>query len=187
MEEGWRKAGLLSEAYTLIDRTGAPVQIIHVEKKAELQDVYNIEVDEHHTYHVGEIGVWVHNAKCCDLSTPPPQSIDTLGAIPTVTLSRSRFPQTAQHIEEAIAAGRPDTLTIERVGARSRRRDSLNGIETKSDLDRDEFPPAMFEEGGKGSSVKHIDPSDNRGAGSCIGAQCRGLPNGTKIKIEVVD
>ena len=65
VEEGWRKAGLLSEAYTLIDRTGAPVQIIHVEKETELQDVYNIEVDEHHTYHVGEIGVWVHNADCC--------------------------------------------------------------------------------------------------------------------------
>ncbi len=24
--------------------------------------VYNFEVDEFHTYHVGEIGVWVHNA-----------------------------------------------------------------------------------------------------------------------------
>ena len=69
VEEGWRKAGLLSEAYTLINRTGAPVQIIHVEKETELQDVYSIEVDEHHTYHVGEIGVWVHNAKCCDLES----------------------------------------------------------------------------------------------------------------------
>ena len=69
VEEGWRKAGLLSEAYTLIDRTGAPVQIIHVEKETELQDVYNIEVDEHHTYHVGEIGIWVHNAKCCSVTS----------------------------------------------------------------------------------------------------------------------
>lgn len=30
-------------------------------------------------------------------------------------------------------------------------------------------------------------PSDNRGAGACIGAQCRGLPNGAKVRIDVVD
>ncbi|MDO4894373.1 hypothetical protein, partial [Moraxella sp.] len=26
----------------------------------------NIEVDDFHTYHVGRLGVWVHNADCCD-------------------------------------------------------------------------------------------------------------------------
>ncbi|PIM55215.1 hypothetical protein CS062_00450 [Roseateles chitinivorans] len=31
--------------------------------------VYNIEVHEHHTYHVGGLGVWVHNANCCSVST----------------------------------------------------------------------------------------------------------------------
>ena len=50
-----------------------------------------------------------------------------------------------------------------------------------------EYPPAMFKEGGKGSSVRHINPSDNRGAGACIGVQCRQFPNGTKIRIDVVD
>ena len=60
----------------MIDRTGALVQIIDVEKEAELQDVYNIEVDEHHTYHVGEIGVWVHNAKCCDVDPAFSQGYD---------------------------------------------------------------------------------------------------------------
>ncbi|WP_445675580.1 NucA/NucB deoxyribonuclease domain-containing protein [Pseudomonas entomophila] len=51
--------------------------------------------------------------------------------------------------------------------------------------DRDEWPMAMFEEGGKGASVRHIDPSDNRGAGSSIGNILSDLPNGTKIKVEV--
>jgi hypothetical protein len=26
--------------------------------------VYNIEVEDYHTYFVGELGVWVHNANC---------------------------------------------------------------------------------------------------------------------------
>jgi len=52
-------------------------------------------------------------------------------------------------------------------------------------LDRDEYPPAMFKEGGPGSSVRLINSSDNRGSGACIGAQCRGLPNGSKVDIEI--
>ena len=104
-----------------------------------------------------------------------------------VTISKSRFPESAQHIEDAVGAGKPGTLTIDRANAASRRRDSLRGIETKSGFDRDEYPPAMFKEAGKGSSVRHINPSDNRGAGACIGAQCRVLPNGTNVRIDVVD
>lgn len=51
--------------------------------------------------------------------------------------------------------------------------------------DRDEWPMAMFKEGGNGANVRHIDPSDNRGAESSIGNVLSGLPNGTKIKVEV--
>ncbi|KAB2515408.1 hypothetical protein F8N49_27205 [Pseudomonas sp. GXM4] len=98
----------------------------------------------------------------------------------------SRFPQSAQHIEDAIGAGKPDTLTIDRDNAAARRLDSLRGIETKPGLDRDEYPPAMFQEGGREASVRHITAGDNRGAGACIGAQCRELPNGTKVRIEVI-
>jgi len=46
---------------------------------------------------------------------------------------------------------------------------------------------AMFKEGGKGASVRHIKPSDNRGAGSCIGTQCREFSNGSKIRLIVTD
>nr|WP_308812296.1 hypothetical protein [Pseudomonas entomophila] len=44
---------------------------------------------------------------------------------------------------------------------------------------------AMFKEGSEGASVRHIDPSDNRGAGSSIGNILSDLPSGTKIKVEV--
>jgi hypothetical protein len=56
-----------------------------------------------------------------------------------------------------------------------------------SGLDRDEYPPAVTAEGGAGVSVRPIDPSDNRGSGASIGYQLRGLPNGTTIKLQVVD
>jgi hypothetical protein len=60
----------------------------------------------------------------------------------------------------------------------------MKGTQTTSGKDRDEYPPAMFAEGGSGASVRPISSSDNRGAGSCIGAQCRGLDDGSKIQIK---
>ena len=104
----------------------------------------------------------------------------------SVTVSKSRFPESAKHIEDALAAGKPSTLTIDRANSASRRRDALRGTGTRPGLDRDEFPPAMFREGGQNASVRHVRSGDNRGAGACVGGQCRGLPNGTKVKIDVV-
>lgn len=75
-------------------------------------------------------------------------------------------------------------MTIDRGGAAQRRRESLKNIPPVKGADRDEYPPAMFEEGGSGASVRTITPSDNRGAGSCIGQQCRGLPNGETVIIK---
>jgi hypothetical protein len=43
----------------------------------------------------------------------------------------------------------------------------------------------MFSEGGAGASVKYIDRSDNRGAGSVMGSDLDGLPEGARIKIVV--
>jgi len=104
----------------------------------------------------------------------------------SVTLSRSRFPASAAHIEEAQAAGHASVLTVGRASSAARRREALAGIPTKAGMDRDEYPPAMFTEGGRGASVKHLPNSDNRGAGACIGAQCRGLPEGSKVRITIV-
>lgn len=103
-----------------------------------------------------------------------------------VTVSRSRFSEAAAHIDDAQAAGKPARLTIDRAGRTARRADAMKGTRPRSGLDRDEYPPAMFREGGKGSSVRHINPQHNRGAGACIGAQCRGLPEGAKVTIETV-
>jgi filamentous hemagglutinin len=45
----------------------------------------------------------------------------------------------------------------------------------------------MFKEGGTGAGVRSISPKDNMGAGACIGNACRGLPDGEKVRIKVVD
>ena len=103
-----------------------------------------------------------------------------------IIVSRTDYPEAAKHIENA-QRKHPKVLTVKRSGKAARRREALRGKEPVKGKDRDEYPPAMFEEGGKGASVRPIDSSDNRGAGSCIGNQCRGLPDGAKVKIVVED
>ncbi len=102
-----------------------------------------------------------------------------------VSISRSKYPETASHIEDVISKGKPAVLTIDRKGASQRRKEALGNTKSKAGYDRDEYPPAMFKEGGKNSSVRHISPSDNRGAGSCIGHQCKQYADGDKVKIEI--
>jgi hypothetical protein len=113
----------------------------------------------------------------------------------------SRFPESAQHIREAQSgriwqgsriieddedAAKPMILTVAREGADENRSESLSGIATEPGKDRDEYPLAMFEEGGFGASVKHILSADNQAAGASIGKQLTGVPNGARVLIKVV-
>ncbi|MDV8157998.1 DNA/RNA non-specific endonuclease [Acinetobacter bereziniae] len=68
---GWLKASLLQSGMTLLDRNNDELTIVSqalIPNKFET--VYNIEVDGFHTYHVGELGTWVHNANCCEIKAP---------------------------------------------------------------------------------------------------------------------
>ncbi|HDV7285154.1 TPA: sporulation protein, partial [Mannheimia haemolytica] len=82
----------------------------------------------------------------------------------TISISRAKYPETVSHIEDSINQGKPSILTIDRKGAAQRRKEALQDIPPKTGYDRDEYPPAMFKEGGEGSSVRYISPKDNRGA-----------------------
>ncbi|ELS32847.1 MULTISPECIES: putative Ig domain-containing protein [Pseudanabaena] len=106
-------------------------------------------------------------------------------SVKDVIIDSNKYPESAQHVRDAQASGYPEELTIDRSGASKNRKDSLRGIDTVSGKDRDEYPPAVFQEGGSGSSVRPINPSDNRGAGSTIGHQIKDLPDGTKVRIVV--
>ena len=104
-----------------------------------------------------------------------------------VVIPRSRYPETAQHVEDAIENGHPDTLTVDRSKAKTNRRKSLKAIPKVKNKDLDEYPPAMFKEGGTGASVRPISSSDNRGAGSWMGHKLRAFPDGTRVRIRVGD
>ncbi len=51
----------------LVDNNGNTLlveKIYREELDNEIVTVYNFQVDEYHTYFVGERGIWVHNSKC---------------------------------------------------------------------------------------------------------------------------
>ncbi|MGR3966873.1 filamentous hemagglutinin N-terminal domain-containing protein [Pseudomonas sp. 910_23] len=104
-----------------------------------------------------------------------------------ILISRGKYGEAAEHISDAQNAGHPDVLTIDRPGAPGNRKDSIGGLPKVPGKQLDEYPPAMFKEGGTGASVRPISPKDNMGAGACIGNACRGLPDGEKVRIKVVD
>ena len=143
-------------------------------------EVYNLEIEDNENYYVTEEGVLVHNG-CNNKATVKEVDADTHKV--EVTISKSNYPETSQHIEDAIASGKPDIVTIARDKAKQNRAKSLRGVKTKPKLDRDEWPMAMFKEGGKKADIRHIGASDNRGAGSAIGNALKDYPNGTKVKI----
>ena len=97
-----------------------------------------------------------------------------------VVLSEAKYPQTTDHILDAIAAGEAALLHIDRADEALHRSQSLAPFPARSGYDRDEYPPAMSAEGGTGADVRYISPSDNRGAGSVMGnalhAYCEGQP-----------
>ena len=104
-----------------------------------------------------------------------------------IEISRSKYPESVKHIEDSIANGKPEVLTIDRTASKSNRKASLKGIDKVPGKDLDEYPPAMFKEGGNGASVRPITPSDNRGAGATFGHKLRPYPNGSKIKYKITD
>ncbi|MCP5006429.1 MAG: hypothetical protein GY941_21195 [Planctomycetes bacterium] len=104
-----------------------------------------------------------------------------------IRISRKKYGDATDHIADAQKAGHPSVLTIARDGASSNRKASIGGMPKVPGKQLDEYPPAMFREGGKGASVRAISSKNNMGAGACIGNACRGLANGDKVKIKVVE
>lgn len=108
------------------------------------------------------------------------QSYDKVIYIPS-----DRYPETAEHVMEAEAKGKSSICTIDRKDVTEHRKQSLAGVATKPGYDRDEYPLAMCKEGGQGADIQLVHSSDNRGEGSWVSHQLRGLPDGTKVLIKV--
>lgn len=131
----------------------------------------------------GQAGARVATSTATNASNP------RCNGVPPVSLDSSKYPETARHIQDAIAAGHPAIVTLDRENAAAKKRRSesmaFSGMPTYRGLDRDEWPMAMFAEGGAGSSVRYINSKDNRGAGSVIGAQCAPVANGCPVQIQI--
>jgi hypothetical protein len=120
-----------------------------------------------------------------DLLTKTPQENPSSLVQVTLHFPSDRYPETAQHIKEAIQTGKSSVCTIDREGAEQNRKHSLASVPTRKGYDRDEWPMAMCSEGGKGANVKYIAPKDNRGAGSWVSHQLDEYEDGTRVKFVV--
>jgi hypothetical protein len=103
-----------------------------------------------------------------------------------VELSTSRYPQTADHWQDAIRAGHPALLHIDRENADRHREQSLAGFPPRPGVHRDEYPVAASAEGGWGASVRYIDPADNTGSGASMGNQLQGWCEEQPFRIRFV-
>ena len=60
-EGEWKAAGTLKPGDKLTLADGSQVEVTEITYEDRHTTVYNMEVEDYHTYHVGEDGVWVHN------------------------------------------------------------------------------------------------------------------------------
>lgn len=102
-----------------------------------------------------------------------------------VVVDARRHPASAQHITAAVNMGAPETVTLDRSTVRSNRTGNLRHKPPRREYDRDEYPCAVFREGA-GADVAYIPRDDNRGSGSSIRHQLRGVPNGARVRVRVI-
>ena len=80
-DAGWIRAADLTADACLMDVDGEAVQVLSNVRVAELRTVFNIEIEEFHTYHVGALATWVHNANCCDVAAQAAVATSAKGSL----------------------------------------------------------------------------------------------------------
>jgi len=114
------------------------------------------------------------------------EAVKSADNVVNLTIDGTRHPESARHALDAQAAGMPSEGVVDRAGSTARRKESLSGTEIKKGYDRDEYPPAVVKGDTPGASVRYITPGDNRGSGSLLGKQLQGVPDNTKVKINII-
>lgn len=105
-------------------------------------------------------------------------------ALVVVDLKNRKHRHILDHVWDSWRKGHPRRLHIARNEADDNRDASLEGIPTKPGFDRDEYPPAMSDEGGEGASVRYVRSAENRSAGAVMGNQLSGFCNGQRWRFE---
>jgi len=101
-----------------------------------------------------------------------------------VDLNDDRQAPVIDHAQDAVRAGQPRILHLDRVDADAHRIASLRGSPVRSGFDRDEYPPAASQEGGAGADVRYISPRANRSAGATMRAQLADFCDGQAFILE---
>jgi RHS repeat-associated protein len=105
-----------------------------------------------------------------------------------VVIDASKHPDAATTAGEAQNSGQPNVVTVDRgPQVKDRRRAAQKGHERVPGKDLDEYPGAVFKEGGEGAYVRPTKASDNRGAGASIGQQIKDVQNGEKVRIVITN
>ncbi|WP_315836925.1 FG-GAP-like repeat-containing protein [Bradyrhizobium prioriisuperbiae] len=182
----WIAAEHLVPGTELVTHTGDSARVVAVTrlKPPVPITVHNLYLAPDHSYFAGANEIWVHNP--CTVKDKSGKTKKGAKYDVILEMPESEYPESAAHIRDAQKAGHDEVLTIERSGAKANRRASLRGVKTAAGLDRDEYPPAMFAEGGDGADIRLIDQADNRGSGSSFGGQLRSFLDGVRVWFKIV-
>ncbi len=75
-DKGWTFVKDLKPGDLLVQSDGNTLKIESIELEHKHVTVYNLTVNEFHTYFVSDLGIWVHNTGPCDLSA---KTLATMG------------------------------------------------------------------------------------------------------------
>lgn len=117
-------------------------------------------------------------------ATATPKTCKRTSRVVIINLDNRRHARVLDHAWDAIDEGQPLVLTLERTGADQRREVSTDDLPTRKGFDRDEYPVATSAEGGESASVRYVESSENRSAGSIMGAKLRPYCDGAKFRYE---
>ncbi|WP_442601932.1 polymorphic toxin-type HINT domain-containing protein [Paenibacillus sp. KN14-4R] len=69
-DKGWTFVKDLKPGDLLVQSDGNSLKIDSIEQEHKHVTVYNMTVDDFHTYFVSDLGIWVHNTKCGEVILP---------------------------------------------------------------------------------------------------------------------
>ena len=115
------------------------------------------------------------------LAERPARSCVTPRGVASIGFSATKYPNIRRHYEQALAAGWPSVLVLNRRGAASRRSLLLRASGTRRGLDRDEYPPALARSSVP-ADVAYVPSSENRSHGAVLGIKLRRFCDGTRFR-----
>lgn len=101
-----------------------------------------------------------------------------------VDLDPAKHSEIILHMREAIQKGQPRILVLDRKDADLHRTQSLAHVRKKPGFQRDEYPPAVSEQGGTGADVKYVNPTQNSSSGAIMGARLRIFCDGQQFIVD---